>query len=57
MYGLLIWAWTVVVIPMVAIIVFSVVIMIVGWCTPTEAAALGAASVIALAACYGGVPS
>jgi tripartite ATP-independent transporter DctM subunit len=41
------------VIPMVAIIVFSVVIMIVGWCTPTEAAALGAASVILLAACYG----
>jgi len=32
--------------------VFSVLIMIVGWCTPTEAAALGAVSVIALAACY-----
>src|SRR3954469_12310423 len=41
------------VIPMVAIIVFSVIIMIVGWCTPTEAAALGAVSVIVLAACYG----
>ena len=41
------------VIPMVAIIVFSVVIMIAGWCTPTEAAALGAVSVIALAAGYG----
>jgi tripartite ATP-independent transporter DctM subunit len=41
------------VIPMVAIIVFSVIIMIVGWSTPTEAAALGAVSVIALAACYG----
>ena len=41
------------VIPMVAIIVFSVLIMLVGWCTPTEAAALGAVSVIALAACYG----
>jgi len=41
------------VIPMVAIIVFSVLIMIVGWCTPTEAAALGAVSVIVLAACYG----
>ena len=41
------------VIPMVAIIVFSVVIMLVGWCTPTEAAALGAVSVIVLAACYG----
>jgi tripartite ATP-independent transporter DctM subunit len=40
------------VIPMVGIIVFSVIIMIVGWCTPTEAAALGAVSVIALAACY-----
>ncbi|HEX9395914.1 MAG TPA: TRAP transporter large permease [Burkholderiales bacterium] len=41
------------VIPMVAIIVFSVLVMTVGWCTPTEAAALGAVSVIALAACYG----
>ena len=41
------------VIPMVAIIVFSVLIMIIGWCTPTEAAALGALSVIVLAACYG----
>ncbi len=41
------------VIPMVAIIVFSVIIMIVGWCTPTEAAALGALSVIVLAAGYG----
>jgi tripartite ATP-independent transporter DctM subunit len=41
------------VIPMVAIIVFSVLIMIVGWCTPTEAAALGAVSVIVVAACYG----
>ena len=41
------------VIPMVAIIVFSVLIMIIGWCTPTEAAAVGAVSVIALAACYG----
>jgi tripartite ATP-independent transporter DctM subunit len=40
------------VIPMVAIIVFSVLVMIVGWCTPTEAAALGAVSVIVLAACY-----
>src|SRR5688572_24050160 len=28
------------VIPMVAIVVFSVLIMLVGWCTPTEAAAL-----------------
>src|SRR5438132_11467969 len=41
------------VIPMVAIIVFSVLIMIIGWCTPTDAAALGATSAIALAACYG----
>jgi len=41
------------VIPMVAIIVFSVLVMLVGWCTPTEAAALGAVSVIVLAACYG----
>jgi tripartite ATP-independent transporter DctM subunit len=78
MYGVLIWAWTVIdptsaprdapppvsrgeklrlvlvdVIPMVAIIVFSVLVMLVGWCTPTEAAALGAVSVIVLAACYG----
>src|SRR5678815_4156012 len=41
------------VIPMIAIIVFSVVIMLVGWCTPTEAAALGALSVIVLAMAYG----
>ena len=77
MYGVLIWAWTVIdpsaappyavvriafaeklklfffdVIPMVALIVFSVIIMIVGWATPTEAAALGAVSVIVLGACY-----
>jgi tripartite ATP-independent transporter DctM subunit len=39
--------------PMVAVIVFSVLIMVTGWSTPTEAAALGAVSVIALAACYG----
>jgi tripartite ATP-independent transporter DctM subunit len=41
------------VLPMIVIIVFSVLIMITGWSTPTEAAALGAVSVIALAACYG----
>ena len=35
------------VIPMVGIVVFSVLIMLVGWCTPTEAAALGAVSMIA----------
>ncbi len=40
------------VVPMVGVIVFSVVIMIVGWCTPTEAAALGAFSVLLLAAAY-----
>jgi tripartite ATP-independent transporter DctM subunit len=40
------------VIPMVGIIVFSVVIMLVGWATPTESAALGALSVVVLAACY-----
>src|SRR5207244_11539370 len=34
-------------------IVCAAVSMIVGWCTPTEAAALGAVSVIVLAACYG----
>jgi tripartite ATP-independent transporter DctM subunit len=78
MYGVLIWAWTVIdpdaapmyqadqvsarekwrlffvdVVPMIVIIVFSVIIMITGWSTPTEAAALGAVSVIIAAACYG----
>src|SRR6476660_4395142 len=78
MYGVLIWAWTVIdpsaappyiaekvsrrekirlffadVVPMIVIIVFSVLVMITGWSTPTEAAALGAVSVIVLAACYG----
>jgi tripartite ATP-independent transporter DctM subunit len=41
------------VVPMIVIIVFSVLVMITGWSTPTEAAALGAVSVILLAACYG----
>jgi tripartite ATP-independent transporter DctM subunit len=41
------------VVPMIVIIVFSVLVMVTGWSTPTEAAALGAVSVIALAACYG----
>ena len=40
------------VIPMVAVIAFSVLIMLTGWATPTEAAALGALSVIVLAAIY-----
>jgi tripartite ATP-independent transporter DctM subunit len=40
------------VIPMVGVIVFSVVIMLVGWATPTEAAALGALSVVVVAAFY-----
>jgi tripartite ATP-independent transporter DctM subunit len=78
MYGVLIWAWTVIdpdaapqyiaekvsvreklrlmvveVLPMVGVIVFSVLIMLTGWATPTEAAALGAVSVIVVAACYG----
>ena len=78
MYGVLIWAWTVIdpdaapmyvaeqvsrreklrlffvdVVPMIVIIVFSVVIMITGWSTPTEAAALGAVSVIVLSMLYG----
>jgi len=77
MYGVLIWAWTVIdpdaaphydaasvsrrekirllifdVMPMVVIIVFSVLVMVTGWSTPTEAAALGAVSVLALAVCY-----
>lgn len=41
------------IVPMVAVIVFSVIIMIVGWATPTEAAALGAMSVVLLAVPYG----
>ncbi len=41
------------VVPMIVIIVFSVLIMVTGWSTPTEAAALGAVSVIVSAACYG----
>ncbi len=41
------------VIPMIAVIVFSVLIMLTGWATPTEAAALGALSVVVLAAFYG----
>src|ERR1700741_4282859 len=41
------------VVPMIVIIVFSVLIMIAGGSAPTEAAALGAVSVIVLAACYG----
>jgi len=40
------------VVPMIVIIVFSVLIMVTGWSTPTEAAALGAVSVIVLAMCY-----
>jgi tripartite ATP-independent transporter DctM subunit len=78
MYGVLIWAWTIVdpeaapmyfaaqisrreklrlfvvdVVPMIVIIVFSVLIMVTGWSTPTEAAALGAVSVIVCAMLYG----
>jgi tripartite ATP-independent transporter DctM subunit len=78
MYGVLIYAWTLVdpkaaprneartaatralwrvilldVVPMIAVIVFSVLIMIVGWATPTEAAAVGVFTVGALAAAYG----
>ena len=78
MYGVLIYAWTLVdptaapryeagraparalwrvvlldVAPMIAVIVFSVLIMIVGWATPTEAAAVGVFMVGALAAAYG----
>jgi len=41
------------VVPMIVIIVFSVLVMVTGWSTPTEAAALGAVSVIVAAACYG----
>lgn len=38
--------------PMIAVIVFTVLIMIVGWATPTEAAAVGVFLVGALAAAY-----
>jgi tripartite ATP-independent transporter DctM subunit len=41
------------VVPLVGVIVFSLSIMLSGWATPTEAAALGAAAVMGLAACYG----
>lgn len=40
------------IVPMVAVIIGSVWIMIVGWATPTEAAALGALMVLMLAAAY-----
>ncbi len=43
------------VVPMVAVIAFSVLIMLTGWATPTEAAALGALSVVVLAAFYRGM--
>ncbi len=41
------------VIPLVGVILLSIVILLMGWATPTEAAALGALSVGLLAACYG----
>jgi tripartite ATP-independent transporter DctM subunit len=41
------------VVPLVGVIVLSIVILLTGWATPTEAAALGAMSVALLAACYG----
>jgi tripartite ATP-independent transporter DctM subunit len=41
------------VLPMIAVIVFAVLIMIVGWATPTEAAAVGVFMVGLLAAVYG----
>ncbi len=40
------------IVPMIGVIIFSVIIMLVGWATPTESAALGALSVMVLAACY-----
>lgn len=40
------------VLPMVAVIVFTVAVMLIGWATPTEAAALGALAVLVLAALY-----
>ncbi|TAK87178.1 MAG: TRAP transporter large permease subunit [Betaproteobacteria bacterium] len=47
--------WRIVVLdvaPMIAVIVFTVLIMIAGWATPTEAAAVGVFAVGALAAAY-----
>jgi tripartite ATP-independent transporter DctM subunit len=44
------WAFDIT--PMVAIIIGSVAIMLVGWATPTEAAAIGVVMVLALALCY-----
>ena len=41
------------VVPLVGVIVLSIAILLTGWATPTEAAALGALSVALLAACYG----
>ncbi len=49
-------AWRIVlfdVVPMIAVIVFTVLIMVVGWATPTEAAAVGVFAVGALATAYG----
>ncbi len=40
------------VVPMVAVIVFTVAVMLIGWATPTEAAALGAGAVMLLACVY-----
>jgi tripartite ATP-independent transporter DctM subunit len=40
------------VVPMVAVIVFTVAVMLIGWATPTEAAALGALAVMVLSALY-----
>ncbi len=40
------------VMPMVAVIVFTVAVMLIGWATPTEAAALGALAVMVLSALY-----
>jgi tripartite ATP-independent transporter DctM subunit len=40
------------VVPLVGVILFSIVILMVGWATPTESAALGALAVAVLAAFY-----
>jgi tripartite ATP-independent transporter DctM subunit len=40
------------IVPMFLVIVLCIGIMVAGWATPTEAAAIGCVAVIALAACY-----
>ena len=41
------------IVPMFTVIVFVIGVMVAGYATPTEAAALGCLSVMVLAPCYG----